>query len=264
MPTNYKVKNNETLSIIAKDNGFNSIKGIIKANNETWPYLSVHPNVLMEGMTIIIPDKKAKKTEQQSGSEATYIAYKPLKQQLSLSLDNSMGEIKSVTDEVKLIINGGSVPIIDQSDYRMGPVAKKIVITTKDPLPDGVITNSSLKLKFKSVFTNETIEKEIKLEVGGLDPIMAPDYKNDGKETSDIAPKKAIQKILANLGYYIGEIDGDLNSPSSTIAIAMFQSYFMKEEDINGEYGLANEKTCYNITFKQGFQFGPVQKIKNG
>jgi len=262
MPTKYKVKKNETLAIISKDYGFNNINTIIEANKESWPYLSLHHNVLIEGMTIVIPDIKAKKVDQRTSTEVIYTALRPYKQQLCLSLDNGAGEIKSVMDEVTLLINGRSVPFIDNSDYSSGSVTSTILIVTKDPLPDGVITNSSLKLKFRSLFNHKVIENEIKLDIGGLDPIISPDFRNDGKETDNIAPKKAIQKILANLGYYYSEIDGDLSSSASVVAISMFQNDFMNEDQINGEYGIANENTCYFLTFQQGNSMGPIQKIK--
>jgi hypothetical protein len=261
MPSNYKVKKNETLFTIAKDKGFISIISILDANKESWPYLSIHPNALIEGMTIIIPEKKSKKVKQDTGTEVSYVVSKPKKLFLNLKIEDFYGEIKSVKDDVQLIINGNPIPFEDKTNYDIVPVEFKI-ISSKNPLPEGIIRNSSLKLTLTSPLNGMVSKKEIKLEVGGLDPIIDPDGGRPNTETDHLATKMAIQKILSNLGYYDGKLDGDLNTPISILSISRFQNDFLQMTPADANFGKPTAQTCALLSFQQGISLGAANPIK--
>ena len=167
------VKKKDTLLKIANDHGFRSLDTLLAANKEKWPYLSMHTNVLSEGMDILIPDKKKKQVEQPSGTEATYTAKTLPKQMLHLSIQNTFGTIDSVEQDVKLYVNGSEVPIIDTSDGSQKPITL-IQIATKNPLPPGEISSASVKITYTHALSGNKVQQEAKLDIGGLDPIMDP------------------------------------------------------------------------------------------
>ena len=263
MPQKYQVKENETLHSIAKTNGFNSIDTIINANLDDWPYLAMHPNVLMTGMTLTIPDKKAKKLDQHTGTSVTYVSKKPAKQFLTLKIEDHLGEIKSVKDDIQLFINGGAVPLNDQTIYDIQPVKFKI-IATANPLPD-VISDSYLKIKFTSALNKLEHEEKITVDIGGVDPFLDPNNNGyNGKASKNIALRKAAQKLLLNLGCYNGELDGDLDKADSVVALMRFQSRYLQMSSDDEEYGRPGVKTCIGLGFSQGTFLGPIQPINYG
>lgn len=246
----YTVQEKETLAQIARAEGFH-VKTLIHANPKIFPIMN--PDVLAPGTLITIPDKKEKKVTQMTGTFATYTALRPAPQYLALTLDDPHETIYSV----ELWINGASVPIKEEKE----PLKRKI--STVDPLPEGNISSASLKLKLLSELSEQKTDYEIVLEIGGSDPILDPDC-DLSKEADNIAPRKAVQKILKNLGYYTGNIDGDLEAPETYWAIARFQSDCMNMDDYTGSFGVANHKTCVLLVSKQGNQMGLVQPLKNG
>lgn len=258
---NYKVKKNETLVSIAKDHDFRSMSSLIQANKKNWPLLSRHPYTLIEGMTIIIPDKVAKKVSQFTGTQATYIIKKLPKQYLNLKIGDPYGEINSVQDDVQLIINGATVPVVDNTDYNI-PSIEFISISTKNPIPDEKISTAVLKLKLTSPGSGKINEKEIELEVGGLDPIIDPKSSDISSETDSKETKIAIQKILANLGYYKGDLDGDLEKAESSMAITKFQSNYMTLNDPEIAIGKPDKNTCIALNIQYGMSSAPVNPIK--
>lgn len=264
MAKNYKVKANESLLKIAKDNGFLSIDPILDTNADKWPYLSLHPNVLMEGMTILLPDKKSKKVDQSTGTQAVYTVKKAAKQFFTLKIEDQLGEIVSVKDDVKLFINGGSVPIVDKTNYDLKPVTIK-VISTANPLPDGQIASAYLKIKFTSVLNGKVNEQQIDLEIGGIDPFLDPNANGySGAASSSVSIKKAAQKLLMNLGCYAGDLDGDLDKADSVMALIRFQQKYLQMDERDDEYGKPGPKTCIGLGVQQGVVLGPAQPIKYG
>ncbi len=263
MPKNYKVQTNDTLFKIAKDNDFFSISPLLLANQEIWPNLCDHPGALMEGMTIVIPDKKPKAVEQQTGTNASYICSKSAKQYFQLKIRDYFGEIKSVKDDVQLIINGGAVPFQDITNYDLKPVEYK-EIKTINPLPDGKISNSSLKVITTSAINGKKNNIEIKLEIGGADPFIDPTVKGySGKQSSHNSLIKALQKALLTLGLYDGDIDGDVAKSDTVTAVMRFQRDYMKMEPENEDFGLPTPGTCAILGIALGNYLGPnVQPIK--
>jgi hypothetical protein len=258
---NYKVKANETLVKIAKDNKFFTIEPILQANTEKWPQLATHHSVLAEGMTLIIPDKQAKKVDQATATSAVYTCKKKAEQHLSMKLYDPHGEIVSVANDVQLIINGSPVPITDQTNYDIEPVDYKIFATV-NPLPDGAITSSSIKVNLTSVFSGQKIPTEIQINLGGLDPFVDPDAGHTGKPSDNKALKIAVQKILRNLGYYQGDLDGDLDKSASYHAISSFQSKEMQMATDDPDYGKPSVSTCTILSVSHGMPLGPITPIK--
>jgi hypothetical protein len=250
MSQKYTVAENETLSQIAFAQGFHP-DTLLKANEKKWPFLDVIANMLTPGMVLEIPDKKTKKIAQNSGTSAAYTVKKPPKTYLSLSVRDAGFEIVSV----ELTLNGSKTPIkeIWQPPYR--------IIETKDPLPDKKISDASLKIKRKSMLTDKEQEQTIKLHVGGFDAIIDPSGKLS-QPSSHVNTKKAVQKVLTNLGYYQGKIDGDLKGPDTKNAIARFQTEHMDPEDFQDDYGVANHKTCTVLMLESGNPIGILQPIK--
>jgi hypothetical protein len=260
MSKNYKVNKNDTLASIARENGFKSIDTIINANLETWPYLSMHPNALIEGMMTAIPDKKVKKLQQHSGTDVTYIAKKQAKQYFNLQIEDIFNEIRSVEDDIKLMVNGSKIRIEDRTDKNIQPVVYKS-FASKDPLPDEKINSASLQIKFTNPFTDKSEEIEIPLEIGGLDPIIDP-AGFSGEASSNIALKKAVQKLLMNLGYYEGDIDGDLENTGTILALTRFQTKFMEMSTDDEDFGKASINTLISLGISHGVQLIPIQSIK--
>lgn len=246
----YLVQENETLAQIAQAKGFH-VTTLMRENPKIFPIMD--PDVLAPGTRITIPDKKEKKVEQLTGTHAIYTALAPTRQYLTLTLDNTYGTI----DTVELWINGSSVPIKEERKLHT------IRISTADPLPEGDISSASLKLKLLSALSDNKTEHTIALEIGGCDPILDPDC-DLSKEADNIAPRKAVQKILKNLGYYAGEIDGNLEASETAWAIGRFQGDHMHTGDYAGSFGIANHKTCVLLVSRQGNQMGLVQPLNNG
>ena len=261
MSKNYTVKENETLPKIARDNGFKSYETLIDANMDDWPYLFMHPNVLVAGMVIKIPDKKQKWIQQHSGTEVLYTVKKTVKEYLKLKIEDYYGEIESVLDDIQLLINGSSIPIKDMTNYDTDPVEYKI-IATANPLPDQKISNASIKLNLKSPLSGNKSQKEIKLEIGGLDPFLEPASRFNSKASNHDSIRKGAQKILTNLGYYKGELDADLEKPESTVALSRFQTEFMDMSPADDDYGKPSINTCICLGIQQGIILGPIQPIK--
>jgi LysM domain len=253
----YKVKKNESLSSIAHDHHFNRWQTLLNATNEKWPGRITNPDVIAEGMTIMIPEKKAKKVGQPDGTFSKYNLREKGKQILRLRIKDSFNEIKSVKNDIKLKINGGEAMIKDETNYYARPFKFK-TISTANPLPDGMITNSSLELNLTLSHGNK-IKKTIKLEVGGLDPLAAPDAKKDGKPTDHIQAKKSVQKILKNQGYYYGEIDGDLDKEESVRALGTIQ---MQKGLHNEKYGKPTSNTLTHLRVANGISLDQ-QPIKH-
>ncbi|HTI07340.1 MAG TPA: LysM peptidoglycan-binding domain-containing protein [Puia sp.] len=256
MPEKYKVSENETLAQIANKKGFNT-NTLIKANPDIFSLVS--PEALAPDMGLLIPVKTNKKVPQLSGTKATYVLIKSPKQFLTINLEDANNEIQSA----ELFINGSSVAIKSVEESRQPPY---FTISTINPIPDDDISSSSIKLKMLSAITGKESEQEIKVEIGGLDPIIDPfvDPDNPHRETKNRRPKKAVQKILTNLGYYDGDIDGDLDKVESMIAISGFQNDFMPPERYENSYGIANFDTCVYLKMKQGNNLGFIQPLQNG
>jgi len=263
MATKYIVKKNDTLAKIAKSNGFRCIDTIIEANRDRWPYLSMHPNVLIEGMAIMIPEKKKKKLEQPSGTSVAYTVKNAVKQFIQLKIEDIHGEIVDVANDVQLMINGTAVPIQDLTDYNM-PLVEFITIATLNPLPEADISSASLKLKLTSPLSGNILQKEIKLEIGGLDPFLDPQGDYTGKQSESLSLKISTQKILTNLGYYRGDLDGDLEKSESIAAIRGFQMDVMQMSPSDEDFGKPSINTCIRLGIQQGISLGPIQPIKYG
>jgi hypothetical protein len=84
--------------------------------------------------------------------------------------------------------------------------------------------------------------EEIALLVGGLDPLTE----------SGQPGRNALQKMLKNLGYYTGKIDGDLGSGSGAALRALQMDQGLEVT------GLPDEKTCQKIKTLQGNKMADI------
>jgi hypothetical protein len=256
----YKVAKNETLSSIADKYNFKHWQPIYDATNEKWPGRITNPNIISEGMTIFIPEKKPKKVEQSDGTSVKYKSPIKQKQILRLCIKDSHNEIRNVKEDIVLKINGGVVEINDETIYGKNheiPVKYK-TIATKKPLPDGLINNSSLEINL-TLRNGKKVKETIALEVGGLDPFIDPNTARDGKPADNIQANKAVQKVLKNQGYYFGEIDGDLTSQESVLALISFQ---LKNKLFSEHFGKPTDITLTTLKKHQG-QAIDQERFKN-
>ncbi len=250
MAQSYTVAENETLYQIAFAHGFHA-DSLLQANEDKWPFLHSIAHMLSPGMVLEIPDKENKQVAQSTGTSVVYTVKQAPPVYLSLTLRDAGSEIVSV----QLTINGNDAAV---NSSRTAP---DFFITTVQPLPAGKINSASLKIKWKSMLTGDEQEQVITLQVGGFDAVINP-AGDLSTPSSHIATKKAVQKILKNLGYYDAEIDGKLEAQASADAIGRFQHDHLPVADYENEYGIANHKTCVRLMVKSGNAAGIVQPIE--
>src|SRR5450432_1061851 len=258
--TKHTVKEKETLLQISNQYGFKNTKPVLDANLKIWPHLYLHPTILAPGMSLTIPDIKGKDVERESGSNSVFVVNSPSNQYLRLTIEDPSGAIRSI-DDIKVKINGDYFDIdLLSSEHPTSTLHWKWVRLLK-PLPDKLSDNCSLEIKAFSIkggFHTETMQ----LYIGDLDPIIDPLEPNKKKETDHTSPKKAVQKILTNLRYYDGKIEGNLDEEESKAAISKFQNDYILDENI-AEYGVADQLTCIYLVAAEKNYMGVTQSIKN-
>jgi hypothetical protein len=162
------------------------------------------PNLLLAGDVIFIPDKIEKTEEGATEREHVF-------------------QVPSATMEIRLFLheqqegqplaNVAYVLIANDTTYKgttdgEGLVSQKVQIGT----PQAILLVPSMKLEWK-------------LQIGHMDPHY--------EETESEHILTGVQARLANLGYYFGDIDGNLNG-ATTSAIKQFQRHLLAREDADG------------------------------
>ncbi|MCX6270596.1 MAG: peptidoglycan-binding domain-containing protein [Bacteroidetes bacterium] len=276
MPTDYKVKVKDNLPDIGKEQLF-SVESLIKENVDKWPDLYKNPEVLMDGMTILIPDRKAGEQSQSTGTIAKYQVAVPPKHYLRLSIKDPWGAL--VPEKTKLFIgsagaaDAGGVEIKKVLYNDSDPSKRMLVIQTVKELPQPIssIASASLELTLYSTSgIKKKVKETIKLHIGELSPILDPnDYKSE-KEKHSPKAIMAVQKILTNLGYYVtkkkqgdrevvvNQIDGIYNSATEA-AITSFQMDIKRDYEETGD---ADNDTLNVLIDKIGLRMMGPQLLK--
>ncbi len=241
----HEVKENENLEAIAEQFHFNSINPILEANKE----LKLKPNCLRPGQIILIPENKEKKVKNSSGTEYPIlwkIQFQPL-YYLWISIEDPDHAIDIGT--VKLYVSNSQRDIFTFSKYLSNNdstgrgisnpnASRMVVVVTKHY---GFVHDKEGNLKFNCSSFGSTSEINIKLEIGGLDPIYG--LEKHGNTTAPKISARAIQKLLSNLSYFSGPIDGNLESQNSKSAIIQFQN----NHNIPNPSGIIDEDTLLKI-----------------
>jgi hypothetical protein len=236
MPIDHEVKKGEWLLKIAHDHGFGDVQPILDDNPGLLEKLHGNPNVLEPGMTIRIPDR-AEKSERVALDKAHRFVATRRRSALCLTLQEPDGA--PIEDcAYALTFHGAS------GAPSTGPAYSG---RTKG----GVIDVRELPDRFDRCVLELDVEPDvietIELEIGGLDPL--------GDLATGGVNGKAVQKILANMGYDIGPIDGDLRGERTIAALARFQG------DVDAYHGwptsipitgLADLATCQALANMQG------------
>jgi hypothetical protein len=219
MAFDYVVQDNDTLLTIAQDNGFASTKPLLDANPNLAQSCQGNFDVLMPGTQIHIPDVQLGEDKAPSECRTSFVVNMTRKD-LVITIQGPDG--KPITRGVYKIA-------YDPGDGKVEKSGKLSAGTVRiEDFPTGV-SNALLTIHLEpKLDTARTPEKDLKtsiaegppyifekinLIVGGLDPLVIP-----GSDRN-----RAVQKILTNLGFYSGDIDGDLTSSKSQAAIRKFQ-----------------------------------------
>ena len=187
----YTVKSGDWVSKIATRFGFSDWKTVWNdPQNADLRDLRGDPNVILPGDQIYIPSIK-KKDESCPTNKLHQFRVKKPKKKLKLMLRDADGEPRKY------------VPCRLEIDHRVVPDVKG---TNGDGLIEASIPESSEQ---GVLIVGEDGDEVYQVLLGQLDPI----------ETV-----KGYQERLANLGHYVGEIDGDAG-PLTRKAVRMFQTF---------------------------------------
>jgi N-acetylmuramoyl-L-alanine amidase len=192
MPVNHTIRQGETLTLIASQNGFRDWRTIYNdPANAAFRTKRPNPDVLFPGDVIIIPDKQHK-TENAPTGTRTKFATKSMKLFLRVTLKDFTGKPPG-NRRYTLRVDGQSI----------GPIARR----TK---PNGLIEQ---EVPFGAKTARIRIANCIwDLDLAHLNPM---DRVTDNGVTG-------VQGRLGNLGYDVGPVDGHLG-PKTRAALRRFQ-----------------------------------------
>lgn len=195
MANKYTVRTGDCLSSIAAEHGFDDWRLIYDAPaNEAFRNKRPNPNLIYPGDTLIIPDTKPRKLLRPTAATHTITVHR---ERTWLRLQLKVHEPHHYLLEVGAERYTG---VTDGSDVIAHPIdAKEHSGTLRywpvEPVPGSAGTNE---------VTADSVEPPSDaiswtLSIGALDPV---------EEVS------GIQGRLRNLGYYAGEVSGDLDEPT--------------------------------------------------
>lgn len=200
MPTQYIVKQGDCVSSIAYENGFFPDAIWNHPDNSDLKQKRRNPNVLMDGDTIIIPDKELREVSKSTDQEHKF-KRKGVPERLNIKLLDYNHQPRTNLP-YKIQIDG---------NWRKGKTDAEGKI--REPIPPNATTGKlvfaapdHLDASGKPV-PGPTREQVMILELGNLNPI------------SQVSGLKA---RLANLGFYKGPIDEKLDAATKQ-AISAFQ-----------------------------------------
>jgi N-acetylmuramoyl-L-alanine amidase len=216
MPTTHRVKQGECLSSIAEDHGFPDWKTIYDdPGNAELREKRPNPNVLYPGDKVVIPDKKPKK---EACATAQTHTFKVKRAPCMLRI--------VVKDENEAPIAGKAYELIVGGETREGT-------TGSDGLVEEAVVPHAERGHLTVWLTEDKEGARFRweLSIGHLDPIQEVE---------------GVQARLNNLGFYCGEVDGEVG-PRTRAALRTFQWAF--ELPITGEL---DDKTRQKIAEEHG------------
>jgi hypothetical protein len=225
----HTVKPGEVLSDIARQYGFkDGGKRIIDANPRLADDLKKNGNVLREGWVLNVPDVEKQDKGAATAQRHTF-AIPAKKKNLRIVLQDPSG--KPVEDwKYHLTVSGKEVKGGKGTTGSNGRIDAKEI-----PQP---ATQGALELRETELFGKyEHRPEKVALHIGGLTPIV---------DTTDVS-LKAVQKMLLNLGYYKGKVDG-VYQDETRAALREFQ----EDRGIEPATGFADQKTCEALVKAQG------------
>ena len=223
----YTVKAGEWLSKIALAHGFRDGGAAIwDANPKLHELTGGNPDVLQEGWVLTIPKPREKSVDVATGAKHTF-KLRVQKKNLRVSLQGPDGNgLKGWACTVSA----------GEKSLGKGSSAGDGHFDVKDL--DQTLAEAELEVQDSYLFGAWSFPAEkIKLHLGTLDPVAG--------EPQDAI--EAVQKILTNLGYYTGKIDGDAG-PLTRAALRAFQ----QSAGIRPVTGLADKPTCEKLVKAQG------------
>lgn len=216
----YVVKESEWLLKIAQDHGFRTEQPLLDANPALAQTYGENPNVLPPGLVIEIPEVKVKSEAGMSGTVNHYSAAVK-RSSICLTLAESDG-LPMAGWKADLVIGG-------QTWAGLQLDAAGRVVLTRIPRD---ATSGQLTLTAPDDADGRPAEPvAVALELGAVDPVVAGDV-----------GRRAVQKLLGNLGFYEGPIDGDLEGDTRH-ALRWFQDEMGLAGDGEPD-GLADAPTC--------------------
>jgi hypothetical protein len=234
----YKIKPGDWLSKIALKHGFNDGGAAIwDVNPELHEKSGNNPDVLQPGWIITIPEKKPTRYTRSTGNEYSLVR--------SSLAENIYIKLIDATNNP---VSGWSYSLrADGKELASGESSSEGIIEVRN-IPED-ISKAELELHEEHLFHKLKLKPEkIDVEIGGLDPIYG-----------DAQPAiEAVQKILTNLGYHEGEIDGKFG-PITRAAIRAFQ----KRYGIQPAHGLADKKTCQYLNYFIGVRTKEADELEN-
>src|ERR1035437_8749253 len=210
MGTEHSVGDNEVLLGIAQKYGFRTTDPIVAANPRLKDLAGGNYDVLQPGTTLAIPDKTAVSVPAATSAKHTYTV-KNQQKDLIITLQMPDGTPIPNVASIKLIANQTELP--GQEDGKG---------EGRWRWPDYPVQAGEAELHVSLYYNKQEDggavatyeEPAIKLYVGGMDPCTG-----SAEEVG-----RAVQKLLSNLGYYSGDIDGKLETPDARAALRKFQS----------------------------------------
>lgn len=231
MAQRYTVRDNDTLSKIARQFHFlDKGDAIWNANPELQQKTGGNRDVLKSGWVLVIPDKAEKDDDRQTNKRHPFKIPTTRKSLVLVLLDANGKEVEG--DWQYRFVQEGQEP--QRGTANNG----KIILNNIDEEEP----NAKIEIYNSTVYThwNTFFPETISLEIGGLDPIT------EGEEGI-----VAIQKILTNLGYYHGRLNGKLDSDTGA-AIWGFKKEYMPD----ASSGEVDRAFCQKLQDVQGFPIG--------
>jgi peptidoglycan hydrolase-like protein with peptidoglycan-binding domain len=213
MGDNYTVSENDCGQSIANDNGFYTLGPLVQANPDLAESCASNFDVLAPGTCITVPDLVQKDEAAATSACHTY-QVKTVVKDLVLTIQ---------TADAKMVGRGSWELTLSNGSSKKGDFSGDPIRYPNWPVE---VTNAELKLQFSFRREPKNIEpssrpemgfldETVHLSVGSLDPLTGTEEQRN----------RAVQKLLTNLGYYGGEIDGVLGNRSHA-AIHKFRAEY--------------------------------------
>lgn len=233
MTSSYVVQEGEWLLKIAQSHGFRTEQPLLDANPDLAATYGDNPNILPPGLEIEIPDFEKKTEAAASGAEDHFVAVNKASS-LSLTFQDAEGN--------PLVGWTGDLTIGEKSWPGLRLDGQGAFVVTR--IPRDATVGQLLMTPPPDDEGNQAEPQTITVNIGSLDPIVEGDV-----------GRRAIQKMLTNLGFYDGPIDGDLEGDTRD-ALAWFQEVTGVAGG-DGPDGLADDQTCRQLVEVQGNEMPP-------